>query len=299
MPDRAWYYASGGQQRGPVKTSQLKQLAAAGELKPDDLVWCDGMPNWAPANTVKGLLPAEVSRADEASVSPATTETLPHETSAAAKSSPASDHQYREQLHAAREFASQASREAAGAFKSLMTDPIGGLAPCFSKLGNTRALQVGVVFLIAAVALYSLSALMTFSAFLPGLSEITGGEKAKYFFKTLIAAAIAVGAMIGTSCAFRTTIAKAASYHADLFSVGASVLPYATATFLTSLLAANAIGGLIAKAIFVFGTVFSLLMLFNAQLAIARMSERTGALATASIAAAGAVAERLMMWLLS
>jgi hypothetical protein len=160
-------------------------------------------------------------------------------------------------------------------------------------------MQVGVVFLIAAVALYSLSALMTFGAYLPVLGEVTGGEKAKYFFKTLIAAVIAAGAMIGTSCAFRTTIAKAASYHADVFSVGASLLPYATATFLMSLLAANPIGGLIAKAILVFGTVFSLLMLFNAQLAIARLSERTGALATACIAAAGAVAERLMMWLLS
>jgi hypothetical protein len=223
---------------------------------------------------------------------------LPHEPTDSVKSAPAGDNQYREQLQSARLLATQASREAAGAFKTLMADPIGGLAPCYAKLGNTRAMQVGVVFLIAAIALYSLSALMTYGALLPGLGEIAGGEKAKYFFKVLLAAVVAVGAMIGVSFVFRSTIAKAASYHADVFVVGASLLPYAAATFLTSLLAANAIGVLIAKAIFVFGTVFSLLILFNAQLAIARLSERMGALATACIAAAGAAAEQLIMWLL-
>jgi hypothetical protein len=304
MPDRAWYYASGGQQRGPVKTPQLKQLATSGELKPDDLVWCDGMANWSPASTVKGLFAAEVSGGVDASNSPATTETLPHETTDSAKSSPAGDHQYREQLQAARGFAAQASREAAGAFKSLVTDPIGGLAPCFAKLGNTRAMQVGVVFVIVAVALFSLAALLG-NGYLPeGIVgealriEVTTGEKARFFFKVLISAVVAAGAMIGTSCAFRSTIAKAASYHADVFIVGATLLPYATATFLTSLLAANAVGALIAKALLVFGIVFSLLMLFSAQLGIVRLSERTGALATGCIASAGAVAEGLMLWIL-
>jgi hypothetical protein len=164
-------------------------------------------------------------------------------------------------------------------------------------------MQVGVVFAVVAVALYALAALLSLGSS-SGISavirmEITGGERAKYFFEVLIAAIVAAGAMIGTSWAFRATIAKTASYHADMFIVGATLLPYATATFLTSLLAANPIGALIAKAILVFGIVFSLLMLFNAQLGITRLSERMGALATACIAAAGAVAESLMMWLLS
>jgi hypothetical protein len=300
MADRAWYYASGGQQRGPVKTAQLKQMATAGDLKPDDLVWCDGMANWSPASTVKGLFSADASHPADASASPATAETLPHEGSDSAKSSPAGDHQYREQLHAAREFAAQASREAAGAFKTLMTDPIGGLAPCFARLGNTRAMQVGVVFLIVAVALYSLAALMTFGAVLSGFGEVTGGEKAKYFFKTLIAAVVAVGAMIGVSYGFRTMISRAASYHADLFAVGVASMPFALATFLTSFLrTSNPIVALVALAIVVFGAVLSVLILFNAQTTVARLTERTSALAAASIAAAGAIAHGLVMMLLS
>ena len=50
-----WYYSRGGQQHGPVSVSELKQLAASGKLLPSDLVWKDGMDEWAPASKVKGL----------------------------------------------------------------------------------------------------------------------------------------------------------------------------------------------------------------------------------------------------
>ena len=48
-----WYYSHAGQRLGPVSTDQLKDLAAAGQLGPDDLVWKDGMENWVPAGKVK------------------------------------------------------------------------------------------------------------------------------------------------------------------------------------------------------------------------------------------------------
>ena len=41
-----WYYAKGGQQLGPVNAEGLKQLAAAGQLQPSDLVWREGMAAW-------------------------------------------------------------------------------------------------------------------------------------------------------------------------------------------------------------------------------------------------------------
>jgi hypothetical protein len=53
-----WYYAQNGQQYGPVSGGQLQQLAAAGQLQPVDLVWQEGMPNWAPAGTITNLIPA-------------------------------------------------------------------------------------------------------------------------------------------------------------------------------------------------------------------------------------------------
>jgi hypothetical protein len=52
-----WYCNSNGQQSGPMETAELKQLAASGRLQPGDLVWREGMAQWAAASTVKGLLP--------------------------------------------------------------------------------------------------------------------------------------------------------------------------------------------------------------------------------------------------
>jgi hypothetical protein len=50
-----WYYARGGQRQGPIERSALEMLARTGELAPDDLVWTDGMADWAAARTIEGL----------------------------------------------------------------------------------------------------------------------------------------------------------------------------------------------------------------------------------------------------
>lgn len=53
-----WYYSVEGSQQGPVTAAELKKLATDGKLKPDDLVWKDGMAEWKPASTIKGLFGA-------------------------------------------------------------------------------------------------------------------------------------------------------------------------------------------------------------------------------------------------
>jgi TM2 domain-containing membrane protein YozV len=50
-----WYYSVDGDRQGPVSAADLKKLADAGTLKATDLVWKDGMADWAQAKTVKGL----------------------------------------------------------------------------------------------------------------------------------------------------------------------------------------------------------------------------------------------------
>ena len=52
-----WYYLLDGEQRGPVSGGELKQLAAAGKLRPNDKVKKEGMPGWVAASQVKGLFP--------------------------------------------------------------------------------------------------------------------------------------------------------------------------------------------------------------------------------------------------
>lgn len=52
-----WYYAKGGEQRGPVSAAALKDLVASGQLATTDLVWKQGMADWVPSQQVKGLFP--------------------------------------------------------------------------------------------------------------------------------------------------------------------------------------------------------------------------------------------------
>jgi len=52
-----WYYSKSGQQKGPVIAQKLKELAISGQLRPSDLVWHEGMAEWAQAQKVKGLFP--------------------------------------------------------------------------------------------------------------------------------------------------------------------------------------------------------------------------------------------------
>ncbi len=46
-----WYYTTNKQQMGPVSLQELQQLANKGLLRPTDLVWKDGMRDWAQARS--------------------------------------------------------------------------------------------------------------------------------------------------------------------------------------------------------------------------------------------------------
>ncbi len=56
-----WFYTqSGGQQAGPVDEAQLKQMVAAGQLGPADMIWREGLANWqqvAATSEVAGAMP--------------------------------------------------------------------------------------------------------------------------------------------------------------------------------------------------------------------------------------------------
>jgi hypothetical protein len=58
-----WHYTHGDRQAGPIPSAELKQLADAGELLPNDLVWREGMEQWVAARNVKGLFEATSPKA--------------------------------------------------------------------------------------------------------------------------------------------------------------------------------------------------------------------------------------------
>jgi hypothetical protein len=58
-----WFYARGSQQTGPVSFDQLRQLAASGQLGPQNMIWAEGTPAWVPAGTQAALFAEVVASA--------------------------------------------------------------------------------------------------------------------------------------------------------------------------------------------------------------------------------------------
>jgi hypothetical protein len=53
-----WYFARDGKTSGPFSAARLQELAAAGEVRPQDAVWKEGMDRRVLASKVKGLFAA-------------------------------------------------------------------------------------------------------------------------------------------------------------------------------------------------------------------------------------------------
>lgn len=60
-PPAEWYLAREGQQFGPLSEAELNKLVEFGHVRPDDLLWYEGLADWKPAETV---LPAFAARAE-------------------------------------------------------------------------------------------------------------------------------------------------------------------------------------------------------------------------------------------
>jgi len=65
-----WYYAKNGIRQGPVDADTVKQLFESGEIKPGDLVWEEGMPEWVEASTVLPAAPPPIPTAAQTAQPP-------------------------------------------------------------------------------------------------------------------------------------------------------------------------------------------------------------------------------------
>src|SRR5690606_40314471 len=51
-PQIEWYIARDGQQYGPLSDLEMRKFVELGHLRPTDLVWRHGFPDWRPAPAV-------------------------------------------------------------------------------------------------------------------------------------------------------------------------------------------------------------------------------------------------------
>lgn len=61
MSNRIWFYASKGQQKGPLPEPQFRDLIAKAAVRAETLVWTEGMAGWQKAGEVPGLIPGGAS----------------------------------------------------------------------------------------------------------------------------------------------------------------------------------------------------------------------------------------------
>jgi uncharacterized RDD family membrane protein YckC len=52
-----WYYAINSQRQGPVSQAEFEKLVADGVIKPETLVWQQGMAEWKPYGAIAGSVP--------------------------------------------------------------------------------------------------------------------------------------------------------------------------------------------------------------------------------------------------
>lgn len=66
-----WYYARNGSDRvGPVAESEIRTLIAHGQIKPDDLLWREGMSAWTTLKTLSDFQPRMAPEAPAAAQVP-------------------------------------------------------------------------------------------------------------------------------------------------------------------------------------------------------------------------------------
>jgi hypothetical protein len=58
VPPAGWYLTRDNQRYGPYEREQLGKMAGAGNVRPTDLVWREGMPGWVEARSLGDLFPA-------------------------------------------------------------------------------------------------------------------------------------------------------------------------------------------------------------------------------------------------
>jgi hypothetical protein len=293
MSDRVWYYASGGQQRGPVKTAELKRLAVADQLRPTDLVWTDNMANWAPAGTIKGLFPEATSATGETTVAPVDSEA----NAPAAAISP--EIEGAASKPQAANLVAIAPREAWGALRKLIVDPWGLLGTVYEQLGPKRATIVGGAFVAAFFLCCMLAIVFQQAVLLPGVSVLAASEAIALIKALIVLIGYAV-AFLGTVTAFRVLARTKTGMAADLFVGGAALVPLGVFAVIDGLLnPLSTVVQWIVSAVFVFAQVTATLMLYNGLKQPVRLGDRLSALAVPTVLVAAMTAAEVLQWLLA
>lgn len=72
-----WFYSEGGAQKGPIDDAAFRALVANGTIRPDTLVWHEGMADWLPLSAAEPALAPQVVPPPPPGAAPAAGAPLP------------------------------------------------------------------------------------------------------------------------------------------------------------------------------------------------------------------------------
>jgi hypothetical protein len=180
-----------------------------------------------------------------------------------------------------------AQRDAMAALRLLMSNPVGGLEDAYRGLERDRALAVGLAFGVLFSAMLTLSVMIGLQRILGMLGggmfgmggfEIGVGD----IFKTFLLGFVPfVSLTVATSIA-RVVFGQTKEFAADVYIAGTSLLPFGLFA-VSAAIVGIAVPELI-LALFMFASVYTIVMLYRGMTAIAAVGEGAAAAAVALMA---------------
>lgn len=188
------------------------------------------------------------------------------------------------------------SQDALEALKILVLDPVGGLAKSYKIFDSGRALMVGGIF-GGVFAIAAMIASLRGAGMMMGMMGGMGGggsmtaEQAealarigitppstiKIMFGALLGALVFAAVLTGVCALVRIVFKGASDFAGDIYTAGASLLPWTVYLLIATILGALNIEILLIVGIF--ALTYSVLMLYTGCLQIANISQAKSALA--------------------
>lgn len=172
------------------------------------------------------------------------------------------------------------AKDAMNAFVSLITNPVGGLAPSYTSLGPARALGAGVALCIFFALLVALSivsgegtsVIFSFLFISAGYGVDSGFA---LFIKSFAALLVLPAAMIAVAYGIRKVLQGDGPLAADAFTVGSALTPFGLGTLLGTFIGKGSaeLGGLL----IMFGLIYAVLILFAGFARLGGLTEKVAA----------------------
>lgn len=167
------------------------------------------------------------------------------------------------------------SADALTAMRRLATDPVSGLAPAYTALGDARAQAAGIALAVFFALESAVGVSIGAKRALGGLFSFVPMQGFGGFLKLAVVFLIFPAAMTVIAFGVRKVLGGAPAIAADLFTCGAAVTPLGVALLLSGLLGGANVE--VIALLLMFASTYLLLMLFAGLTRIGKITERAAA----------------------